>query len=186
MGGIDLQLEDILAEGERFVQCESSEMLRKRKRSRVTILPIRDLIPDIDARVQLLSLSVTTEDNIFRLVSTSHIQCTILWIAWTPSHGCHGYLSSLGCASPTRPKLDREAIDQWSQTHRHLLSTVQLSYEPIGYGLCFTNSFYLHSPLLSCSRSMSCNIRISKATSFFLTILFVPYIYGLFLRLIFF
>jgi hypothetical protein len=78
MGGIDLQLEDILAEGERFVQCESSEMLRKRKRSRVTILPIRDLIPDIDARVQLLSLSFTTEDNIFRLVSTSHIQCTLL------------------------------------------------------------------------------------------------------------
>ena len=54
MGGIDLQLEEILAEGKRFVQCETPETLRKRNRARVAMLEIHDLIPDIDSRVQNL------------------------------------------------------------------------------------------------------------------------------------
>jgi hypothetical protein len=51
VGGTDLQLEEILAEGKQFVQCETAEMLRKRKRARMTMVAIRDLIPDIDTRV---------------------------------------------------------------------------------------------------------------------------------------
>ncbi len=78
VGGIDLQLEEILAEGKRFEQCETAEMLRKRKRARMAMLPIHDLIPDIDARVQILSLSIIRADNIFYLVFTSHIQFTFL------------------------------------------------------------------------------------------------------------
>ncbi|CAF1241339.1 unnamed protein product [Rotaria sordida] len=50
MGGIDLQLEKVLAEGKRFVQCETPEILRKRNRARVALVEIRDLIPDIDSR----------------------------------------------------------------------------------------------------------------------------------------
>ncbi len=51
VGGTDLQLEEILAEGKQFVQCETAEMLRKRKRARMAMVTIRDLIPDIDTRV---------------------------------------------------------------------------------------------------------------------------------------
>ncbi len=65
MGGLDLQLEEILAEGKQFKQCKTVEMLQRRKRARMTILTIRDLIPDIDTRVQVLSLSIITQDNIF-------------------------------------------------------------------------------------------------------------------------
>ncbi|CAF2553273.1 unnamed protein product [Rotaria sp. Silwood2] len=50
MGGIDLPLEEILAEGKRFVQCETPEILRKRNRARVSMLEIHDLIPNIDSR----------------------------------------------------------------------------------------------------------------------------------------
>lgn len=50
-GGVDLQLEEILAEGGGFTQCESVDLLKKRNRARVAILEIRELIPDIDTRV---------------------------------------------------------------------------------------------------------------------------------------
>jgi len=80
VGGVDLQLEEILAEGKQFIQCTTAEMLRKRKRARMAILPIRDLIPDIDTRVQILSFSIIKEANIFYLVLTSHIQFTFLRI----------------------------------------------------------------------------------------------------------
>jgi hypothetical protein len=80
VGGVDLQLEEILAEGKRFKQCKTAEMLRKRKRARMAIVTIRDLIPNIDTRVQILSLSIIKEDNIFYLVFTSHIQFTFLRI----------------------------------------------------------------------------------------------------------
>jgi len=46
-----LQLEEILAEGGGFTQCESSDILKKRNRARVALLEIRELIPDIDTRV---------------------------------------------------------------------------------------------------------------------------------------
>jgi hypothetical protein len=55
MGGIDEELEEILAEGERFVQCETLKMLSKRKRARIAILKITDLIPDIATRVNVLA-----------------------------------------------------------------------------------------------------------------------------------
>ena len=50
-GGIDGQLEEILAEGERLVQCDNREVLSKRKRARIALFPIRELILDIDTRV---------------------------------------------------------------------------------------------------------------------------------------
>ena len=53
MGGIDQQLEETLAEGEVFEQCETPEVLGKRKRARVAMLPIHELIPDINERVGL-------------------------------------------------------------------------------------------------------------------------------------
>lgn len=55
MGGIDLQLEENLVEGKRFAPCETPETLRKRNRARVAMVEIRDLIPDIDSRVNILS-----------------------------------------------------------------------------------------------------------------------------------
>lgn len=51
-GGVDLQLEEILAEGGGFTQCESADILKKRNRARVAVLEIRELIPDIDSRVR--------------------------------------------------------------------------------------------------------------------------------------
>ena len=51
-GGVDLQLEEILAEGGGFTQCESMDILKKRNRARVALLEIRELIPDIDTRVR--------------------------------------------------------------------------------------------------------------------------------------
>lgn len=51
MGGIDQELEEILTEGERFEQGFDSTMLRKRKRARIAIIPIFDLIPNIGTRV---------------------------------------------------------------------------------------------------------------------------------------
>jgi hypothetical protein len=50
-GGVDLQLEEILAEGGGFTQCESADILKKRNRARAAVLEIRELIPDIDIRV---------------------------------------------------------------------------------------------------------------------------------------
>lgn len=55
MGGVDLQLEEILAEGERFLPCKKPEMIIKRQRARVTIISIHDLIPNIDKRVKTIS-----------------------------------------------------------------------------------------------------------------------------------
>ncbi len=55
MGGIDSQLEEIMAEGKRFEKCEIEEMLKRRKRARMGMVPIRDLIPDIDTRVIFIS-----------------------------------------------------------------------------------------------------------------------------------
>ncbi|CAF4303719.1 unnamed protein product, partial [Adineta steineri] len=49
-GGVDVQLEEILAEGGGFTQCESTDILKKRNRARVAVLEIRELIPDIDIR----------------------------------------------------------------------------------------------------------------------------------------
>ncbi len=49
---MDLQLEEILAEGGGFTQCESADILKKRNRARVAVLEIRELIPDIDTRVK--------------------------------------------------------------------------------------------------------------------------------------
>ncbi len=57
-GGVDLQLEEILAEGGGFTQCESADILKKRNRARVAVLEIRELIPDIDIRVRDKSFSV--------------------------------------------------------------------------------------------------------------------------------
>jgi hypothetical protein len=57
-GGVDLQLEEILAEGGGFTQCESSDILKKRNRARVALLEIRELIPDIDSRVKDFPSSV--------------------------------------------------------------------------------------------------------------------------------
>jgi hypothetical protein len=51
-GGVDLQLEEILAEGGGFTQCETADILKKRNRARVALLEIRELIPDIDTRVK--------------------------------------------------------------------------------------------------------------------------------------
>lgn len=51
-GGVDLQLEEILAEGGGFTQCESNDILKKRNRARVALLEIRELIPDIETRVK--------------------------------------------------------------------------------------------------------------------------------------
>lgn len=55
MGGIDQQLEEILTEGERFEQCATPAMLRKRKRARIATVAIADLIPNIGTRVLALS-----------------------------------------------------------------------------------------------------------------------------------
>jgi hypothetical protein len=51
-GGVDLQLEEILAEGGGFTQCETNDTLKKRNRARVAVLEIRELISDIDTRVR--------------------------------------------------------------------------------------------------------------------------------------
>ncbi|CAF4649518.1 unnamed protein product, partial [Rotaria sp. Silwood1] len=57
-GGVDLQLEEILAEGGGFTQCESMDILKKRNRARVAILEIRELIPDIDMRTNPVTFNV--------------------------------------------------------------------------------------------------------------------------------
>ena len=57
MGGIDPQLEEIFAEGKPLEQCQSTEILQRRKRARITLVPIDDLIPHIDMRVSISSLS---------------------------------------------------------------------------------------------------------------------------------
>ncbi|CAF3523617.1 unnamed protein product [Rotaria sordida] len=57
-GGVDLQLEEILAEGGGFTQCESVDILKKRNRARVAILEIRELIPDIDSRTNPVTFNV--------------------------------------------------------------------------------------------------------------------------------
>ena len=57
VGGIDPQLEEILAEGKSLEQCRSSKNLHKRKRARIAIISVRDLISDIDMRVRISSLS---------------------------------------------------------------------------------------------------------------------------------
>ncbi|CAF3311570.1 unnamed protein product [Rotaria socialis] len=57
MGGIDPQLEEILAEGKRFVQCQTPKMLKNRRRARVIILAIQDLIPDIDISTEPVTFS---------------------------------------------------------------------------------------------------------------------------------
>jgi hypothetical protein len=62
VGGVDLQLEEIMAEGKEFVQCETAEILRKRKRARMAIVGIRDLIPDIDTRVTFISIRIIREN----------------------------------------------------------------------------------------------------------------------------
>ena len=49
MGGFDQHLEEILAEGECFVQCGKPELLRKRRRARMGMVPIRELIPTIES-----------------------------------------------------------------------------------------------------------------------------------------
>ncbi|CAF3689883.1 unnamed protein product [Adineta steineri] len=58
VGGIDVELEDILAEGKRFTQCKSSEMFQKRKRARVALVAICNLIPDIDTRSDPVTFSL--------------------------------------------------------------------------------------------------------------------------------
>ncbi|CAF1295324.1 unnamed protein product, partial [Didymodactylos carnosus] len=65
-GGLDLQLEEILAEGGGFTQCESSDILKKRNRARVAILEIRDLIPDIDTRQHPVTFSTLFCESIQR------------------------------------------------------------------------------------------------------------------------
>ena len=60
-GGVDLQLEEILAEGGGFTQCESADILKKRNRARVAVLEIRELIPDIDTRVRGHEILVLSE-----------------------------------------------------------------------------------------------------------------------------
>ncbi|UJR26310.1 hypothetical protein I4U23_007648 [Adineta vaga] len=57
-GGVDLQLEEILAEGGGFTRCESIDILKKRNRARVAVLEIRELIPDIDIRTDPITFSV--------------------------------------------------------------------------------------------------------------------------------
>ncbi|CAF0908028.1 unnamed protein product [Adineta steineri] len=57
-GGVDVQLEEILAEGGGFTQCESTDILKKRNRARVAVLEIRELIPDIDIRTTPVTFSV--------------------------------------------------------------------------------------------------------------------------------
>ncbi len=44
MGSIDIQLKEILAEEKRFEECQLREMIDKRKRSRMAVVSIRDLI----------------------------------------------------------------------------------------------------------------------------------------------
>ena len=61
MGGIDQELEQILTEGERFEPCSSATMLRKRKRTRIAIIPIVDLIPNIGTRVSTSFLYVNDQ-----------------------------------------------------------------------------------------------------------------------------
>ena len=62
-GGVDLQLEEILAEGGGFTQCESADILKKRNRARVAVLEIRELIPDIDTRVSRERVLVLSEHS---------------------------------------------------------------------------------------------------------------------------
>ncbi|CAM2707141.1 unnamed protein product [Rotaria socialis] len=57
-GGVDLQLEEILAEGGGFTQCDTYDTLKKRNRARVALLEIRELIPDIDIRTNPVTFSV--------------------------------------------------------------------------------------------------------------------------------
>lgn len=40
MGGIDFQLEDILSKGQKLVHCQNIQMLQKRQRARVSLIPI--------------------------------------------------------------------------------------------------------------------------------------------------
>ena len=61
MGGIDLQLEEILAEGKRFERCQATEMCEKRKRARMAVVPIEDLISDIDQRVSNFPSHITKQ-----------------------------------------------------------------------------------------------------------------------------
>ncbi|CAF0949052.1 unnamed protein product [Adineta ricciae] len=56
-GGIDLQLEDILAEGKLFTSCESTHVLGKRKRARISLVAIRQLIADIDTNTETITFS---------------------------------------------------------------------------------------------------------------------------------
>lgn len=62
-------MEEILAEGGGFTQCESPDLLKKRNRARVAVLEISELIPDIDVRVRQQFFSSNRSILIFR-----HIQ----------------------------------------------------------------------------------------------------------------
>ncbi len=55
---VDLQLEEILAEGKRFEECRLRDILEKRKRARIAVVSIRDLISDIDQRVKFRSFFI--------------------------------------------------------------------------------------------------------------------------------
>jgi hypothetical protein len=51
VGGIDVESEEIMTERKQFEPCQSEDMLTKLIRARMGIIPIQDLIPDIDKRV---------------------------------------------------------------------------------------------------------------------------------------
>lgn len=46
-GGIDDKLEEMLSEGQSFVQCQNIEMLKKRTRPRINLIPINQLITNV-------------------------------------------------------------------------------------------------------------------------------------------
>jgi len=46
-GGLNDELEEILSEGQQFVQCENIQMLKKRARPRINLIPINQLITNV-------------------------------------------------------------------------------------------------------------------------------------------
>lgn len=141
MGGFDQRLEEILAEGESFVQCEKQELLRKRQRARMGMVPIRELIPDIDTRAHRL-----TFDSLF---------CTSLERHHMIVLGIYRLLTVLLELDPSSNST--RLVDE----HKRIV----LYYPPHNYQMHPSDlvrlSFTIGRRIVFCiSRSTSCNIRI--------------------------
>jgi hypothetical protein len=66
MGSISLPLEDILVEGERFQQCQSVDMLKRRRRARMAMVSIDEFIPEITSEARVVSFGMLFREAIQR------------------------------------------------------------------------------------------------------------------------